>query len=118
MTSLRSALRRLVILTLSMSSPCLAQATWKLPINLSDSNTEVRYHYSMFGRPDSGRSQGIRGKAWLADADLRSVRAQLVVPTPSLNFQGIDAFKMLGDMFSGGATPPVTMSVENIPLTI
>ena len=114
MTFLRSAIIPVVSLTLSMSFPCHAQTAWKLPLHLSDSNTDVRYHYSMFGRPDTGRSQGVRGKAWLADSDLRSVRAQLVVPTPSLNFQGFDAFKMLGGMFNGGVTPPVTVSVENI----
>ena len=115
MAFLRTLVTTLLLSALSVPAVGVAQSEWVLPVTLSDANTEVHYRYRVFGREDSGRTAGLRGRAWLADADIRSVRAQLVVPIPRLNFQGVDALKVLGAMIPGGNPPPITVFVEDIP---
>lgn len=89
-----------------------AQSMWVLPLTLNDDNTEVRYSYDAFGRENTGKISGVRGKAWLHSSDPRSVRAQIMIPTPALNSIGGALLGPLAELLKSTRLPPVSVSVE------
>ena len=92
----------------------LSLSSWVLPLTINDDNTEVRYTYHAMGREKSGRSRGIQGRAWLANSDLRSVKAQITVPSPDLSAVGNDLLGAFGNLLKGAQLPPVHVSIDRI----
>ena len=89
-----------------------AATAWVLPLTLNDDNTDVQYTYRLLGRDDSGRSRGVRGKVWLENLDLRSIKAQMNIPAPSIAGLASNAFGPLAELLKNTQLPAVNISID------
>lgn len=97
----------------SFSASATSPATWNLPIEVNDGNTQVSFSVDTTWHMVHGKTAGLSGKVWLADPkDPSSVHAEIHLPVASFNTDSEGRDKKLRKVMAQEQFADVLLKIE------